>query len=154
MRLLHPPIDLNAPKGEDEIEYTPLQLSRLRRSAINFQRVVIFALILFFLGGLAAVVSARSADQQILNQRTQARYNECVRANEQSEKAANAERRSAEVLIATSNRIKARDGEPLTTPADAAAYIADQVAGARDVFPTRSCSPKAIEAHYTRKANK
>lgn len=65
MRLLHPPVDLNAPKGEDELEYTPLQLTRLRTSAINFQRIVIGALLLFFVGGGVAVLSAKANDAEI-----------------------------------------------------------------------------------------
>lgn len=70
MRLLHRSVDLNAPKGDDEVEYTPLQLTRLRFSAINFQRVVIAALVLMLAAGVAAIGSARATDRH-----------QCVAAN-------------------------------------------------------------------------
>lgn len=65
MRLLHPRTDLNAPKGVDEIEYTPLQLTRLRTSAINFQRIVFASLALMLLAGGVAVWSGASNDAAI-----------------------------------------------------------------------------------------
>lgn len=46
---LHEPIPLNAPQQEGEIVYTNLELSRLRRTAINFQRVVIAGMVFFLL---------------------------------------------------------------------------------------------------------
>lgn len=50
LRLLHKPIPLNAPRQPGEKVYTNLELTRLRITAINFQRIVIASLALFLLG--------------------------------------------------------------------------------------------------------
>lgn len=65
MRLLHKPIPLGAPKQPGEVEYDTLELSRLRRSAINFQRIVLASLILMVAAGVVAAVVGATNDAHI-----------------------------------------------------------------------------------------
>lgn len=68
----HP--DLNAPKGEDELEYTPLQLTRLRHSAIEFQKFVIAALALIVVASFLFVAIT-------LSQQHAKTHDQCVSSN-------------------------------------------------------------------------
>lgn len=148
MKLYHPPVDLDAPKQPGEVEYTTLQLSRLRRSAINFQNFVIAALVMFLLGGGVAVWAAWKSDQAIVDARTEARYRECVRDNERSAKAVAKERKSAEVLIAAARRVPVEQFHTIQLTPIENKYIADQIAGAREIYPPRKCDTASIDAYY------
>lgn len=74
MRLFHLPISLDAPLQPGEVVYTPLELSRLRRSAINFQRIVIASLVFFLLASATFVVASVIADANHT-------HDQCVSAN-------------------------------------------------------------------------
>lgn len=63
MRLFHPPVDLNAPRRPGERVFTTLQLTRLRTSAINFQRFVILALSSFVAASVVFLVIAWQAER-------------------------------------------------------------------------------------------
>lgn len=73
-QLLHKPIPLDAPKHEGEIEYTNLELSRLRRSAINFQRIVIASLAFFLVASTLLIAI------NVTNEHTKA-HDQCVSSN-------------------------------------------------------------------------
>lgn len=74
MRLLHPPVPLNAPRQEGEVVYTTLQLSRLRRTAVNFQRVVLLSLAFFLASSTLFVVI-------VLNDSANRSHRQCVSTN-------------------------------------------------------------------------
>lgn len=74
IQLFHKPIPLNAPRQKGEIVYTTLQLSRLRRTAINFQRIAIMAMIGMFLSGVMFAIGSWVTD-------TNRVHNQCVSAN-------------------------------------------------------------------------
>jgi len=144
MRLFHP-VDLYAPKGDDELEYTPLQLTRLRTSAISFQRFVVLALACLLAAGVVFVVSSVANDRAIDRSRDEARLAECRRDNRQSDDAVAYARDQAQVLVDAS-----QNGRPVSEDARAraAAYVADAEDAARELFPQRSCTPAAIDAYY------
>jgi hypothetical protein len=74
MRLFHKVVPLTAPRQPGEVVYTSLQLSRLRRSAINFQRFVMGALACFV---IASVIFATAS---VMSDRAKA-HDQCVSTN-------------------------------------------------------------------------
>lgn len=113
--------------------------------------IVIIGVCLMLAGGLIAggyfVASLRANDRAIIAQRDEARHAVCVKDNEQSDKAADAARKTAEVLIATARKTGSQTPQAVTD-----AYIADQVAAAREIWPKRECTPEAIEDYYQQQA--
>lgn len=145
MRLFPKPIDLTAPRAPGEVLYTTLQLTRLRRTAVEFQKFVIVALTLIVLAGALFVASARANDRAIVKTREEARLAECRRDNRQSDRAVEYARQQAMVLVMASQR--GRD-VPAADRARAEAYVESSLKAARRLYPERSCSQKAIERYY------
>lgn len=56
-KLFHKVPPLDAPKQEGEVEFTPLELTRLRWTAINFQNVIMFGAGFVILAAVIAVGS-------------------------------------------------------------------------------------------------
>ncbi len=165
--MFHPP-DLSAPRGDNEIEYTPLELTRLRRSAITFQKFVIAALVLMLAaGGLAVYIGwqgdkkleqqndrlerqnteLRHAVADIIRARKEARLNTCRQDYAAAVRARNTAHQQAVGLI-TIARATATPDKPFNE-ANGATYIADQDMRAAAANPLRDCSAEGIDDFYT-----
>lgn len=151
MRVFHPN-NLYAERAEGELEYTPLQLTRLRRSHVRFQTVVMGALVAVVAAGLVAVAWAWQNDNklqdaldEIVAVRDESRLAECRRDNKQSDNAVAYARNQAQVLVDASQRGRE---VPTADKARADAYVTAAEESARRLFPKRSCTPAAIAAHY------
>lgn len=90
----------------------------------------------------------REAVRAIVATRTEARHTQCRRDNEIRRDAVNASRKKATDLIDTSDREKARRGEPLTSPQLRAAFIMSQGEVTAESYPHRDCSKTGIDAYY------
>lgn len=152
MKLFHRVPPLDAPKQDDEVEFTPLQLTRLRWTAINFQNIVIAGMACMIIAGTIAVYVGWRNDQAIVRARSQARYAECGRDNKQSDEAVAYNTQDAKVLVAAAHGLPLARFDEIVLNERELNYLAEKQKAARDLFPQRKCDKASIDAYYRAKA--
>lgn len=119
----HEPIQLNDKKQPGEVVYTTLQLTRLRRTAVNFQRFVVISVIGMFLSGIVFAIGSWVTDSR-------REYDRCLSSN----------RSRAEIKDAFKGLY---DGFVFASPPDrkqaAIDFRDEQLAGLEKALPQRNC---------------
>lgn len=153
------PIDLDAARRAGEVEYTPLQMSRLLSYIISSGKAIGGALVVLILLILAATTMfylstkgdtdrLNEAVDQIIAARTEARHTTCARANQIREEAGTAAAKKARDFI---DAQRAYTGSPPATgrlKAAEDAYIESQRRVTLEAYPMQDCSAKGVEAFY------